>query len=148
MFLKETGDAFFQKDIERSQEIYKKYAKLIEQKRCYENTLRLVLDTPVMQNAPELLVAYGAKESAQAGIFVRHAFFYDKSTGMVLDPTIPEKREPDERYIIAEAFSFNEYLDAILNGGKTTDFWDNKVFRKYLQEMERWTLAQGFAIVG
>lgn len=148
MFLKENGSAFFQKDVDRSQAIYQKYPKLIQKKRCYENTLRLVLDAAVLQDMSELLVAYGAKESAQASIFVRHAFFYDKSTGMVIDPTIPEKREVDERYIIAAVFSLNEYLDAILNGGKTTDFWDNKVFRKHLKDMEQWALSRGLAIIG
>lgn len=147
MFLKEAGEAFFFKDIAHSQAIYKKYPKLIQKNQCYQNTLHLVLDATLLHDMPNLSVAYGAKESSHPSIFVRHAFFYDKSTGMVIDPTIPEKREVDERYIIAGVFTLNEYLDAILDG-KTTDFWDNKVFRKYLEDMEQWAISQGLAIIG
>jgi len=148
MVMNKDGGIFFIKDVAQSQKVFEENSKLIQKKRCYENMLHLMLDTSLPKDSPNLLIAYGAKESAQAGIFVRHAFLYDESTGMVVDPTIPEQRETDEHYIIAATFGLHEYLDAILYGGKTTDFWDNKVFRKHLQEMERWALAQSLAIIG
>lgn len=76
-------------------------------KRCYDNVVRLLLDTGLAAAHPELRVAYGGVESIE-GLFVRHAFFLDTASGKVVDPTLA-KAHPEKqcRYFLTVDFSLS-----------------------------------------
>lgn len=63
----------FVMDLSASLALAQKYQKAIKPKECYDNIVRLLLDTDIMALYSELRVAYGGVESI-SGLFIRHAF--------------------------------------------------------------------------
>lgn len=149
LVLTELGSAFIPKDETQSSLIAKENQRYIKKNRCYDNVYHLVIESSIIQSYPALLIAYGAIEAQFDELFLRHCFFYDSEKKCVIDPTIParEKRAINPRYLIAEAFPWDTYIDIVVEG-RTPDFWDNRRLRKSLQAMEQWAQKNGIVIAG
>lgn len=138
---------FLEMDLSASLALAKKYAETIKPKKCYDNVVRLLLDTGLMVSHPELHVAYGGAESIE-GLFVQHAFFLDTASGKVVDPTLA-KAHPEKqcRYLLAVDFSFNDFLDSIARF-TTADPEANLDVQKEMNRLAFWCFQHGFALIG
>lgn len=139
--------SFYELNIPFSLSLAEKYAGVIKPKRCYDNVVRLLLDTDLVTAHPELRVAYGGVESIE-GLFVQHAFFLDTASDKVVDPTLAKSYpEKQSRYLLAVDFSFNEFSDSIARF-KSADPETNLDIQKEINRLVSWCFQRGFALIG
>ena len=137
----------FVMDLSASLALAQKYQKAIKPKECYDNIVRLLLDTDIMALYSELRVAYGGVESI-SGLFIRHAFFLDMDSGKVVDPTLSKTRPGEERrYLIAIDFPFDEFLKSI-EKFRSADPEINLDVRKQTAHLPPWRYHHALALVG
>lgn len=137
----------FVMDLSASLALAQKYQKAIKPKECYDNIVRLLLDTDIMALYSELRVAYGGVESI-SGLFIRHAFFLDMDSGKAVDPTLSKTRPGEERrYLIAIDFPFDEFLKSI-EKFRSADPEINLDVRKEMEHLLSWCYQHGMALVG
>ena len=137
----------FVMDLSASLALAQKYQKAIKPKECYDNIVRLLLDTDIMALYSELRVAYGGVESI-SGLFIRHAFFLDMDSGKVVDPTLSKTRAGEvRRYLIAVDFSFDEFLESMAKF-ESADPEINLDVRKEMEHLLSWCFQHGMALVG
>ena len=138
---------FLAMDPSASLAVGEKYQKAIKPKECYDNIVRLLLDTDIMASSPKLRVAFGGVESI-GGLFVRHAFFFDTDSGKVVDPTLSKTRAGEvRRYLIAVDFSFDEFLESMAKF-ESADPEINLNVRKEMEHLLSWCFQHGMALVG
>lgn len=140
----------YYKDVAASGALAAAHKELIQPKDCYMNVWRLYCDARILTKKPDWRVAIGAVATNISGLYLKHAFFLNTESAMVIDPTIPldHSEEMTQRgYYIAAELSSRDYFDRIDKGKGYVDM-QNRFFAKQIDALTIWGMQNGIIVAG